>query len=183
MEEQASDLLMWVGATYYPTSEDFASECIHQGLSKRTAITSVPEGIVNGVSRLFLIHPWACLTVDEENGHTLEELHDRLESLDNPLISEWLQDWDRNPAWVIRQIIEKTSKEPPAQEPWYEATMIIEDCGVIFTPGVFGFSYITGMQYVVSKGETDLPDELKDRGIEPVRVVYDEEEQDAESNS
>lgn len=169
MEQQASDLLMWVGAKYYAMPEDFASECIHQGLSKRIARTNVPEeGIVNGVSRLFLIHPWACLTVDEEAGHTLEELRDRLASLGSTLVDEWLQDWDRNPAWIVRQIL----AEP--REDMTEAIAIFKDCRVLLTPGVFGFSYITGIQYVAKKGEPDVPDELKGKGIEAVQVVYDE---------
>lgn len=177
----ANDLLMWVGEDNYPTPEDFSSECITQGLSKRIAINNVPQGIEPGKSRLFLIHPKAGLAVDPP--HTLAELREDLAKVPHERVETWLVDWERNPAWVVRQIM--ALKVPPALpfkarhdqvESILQATLILQRFGARLVPAIFGFVYLTGMQYVCKEGETDLPDGLQGKGIEPVRVVYDEPE-------
>lgn len=49
------DILIWVGASYYPTPEDFIAEARKMGISRR--IAAVPEALEIGATRLFLAHP------------------------------------------------------------------------------------------------------------------------------
>jgi len=48
------DLLMWVGASFYPTPDAFVKEAKKMGVSKR--VPGFPIGIVKGQTRVFLIH-------------------------------------------------------------------------------------------------------------------------------
>ena len=53
-ENQAPDVVMWVGSKFYPTIDSFIKEALHLGCSKRVPI--LPEQIVPGKSRCFLAH-------------------------------------------------------------------------------------------------------------------------------
>lgn len=55
----APDLLMWVGADFYPTPEAFAEEARLHGVNKRIPSVGEPPLVVPGVTRLFLAHPSA----------------------------------------------------------------------------------------------------------------------------
>lgn len=48
------DLLMWVGASFYPTVQDFIDEASQLGVSKR--LPSLPDDIESGSTRVFLVH-------------------------------------------------------------------------------------------------------------------------------
>lgn len=76
MEAQSFDLIMHVGASHYPTPEDFIKECKHQGLNKRIPKNNIPD-VYPGKTRLFVIHPNAVPPSNLED--ILEE-----EDLDNP---------------------------------------------------------------------------------------------------
>ena len=54
MSDQAVDLLMWIGAGFYPTIDSYVMEAMNQGCAKR--IPNLPEDIVPGVSRCWLAH-------------------------------------------------------------------------------------------------------------------------------
>ena len=51
---KAVDLLMWVGASHYPTVASFVREAHKLGVSKRVA--QVPVGVRLGRSLMFLAH-------------------------------------------------------------------------------------------------------------------------------
>jgi len=174
MESKPSDLLMWVGEEHYPEPEDFAAECMRQGLSKRIALNNIPEGIVPGQSRLFVIHPRAGLAL--ESDYTLQELHDALSGLGSELVQVWLQDWNRNPSWVCRQIWKYSAESVDAS--MLAALGLLVEFEAKLVPAIFGYVYLTGTQYVCKEGEEDVPKQLRGKGVEPVRVIYDEEEND-----
>ena len=52
--QQARDLIMWVGSTYYSSWRSFADEAKTMGVCKR--VRQIPSGIQIGVSRVFLLH-------------------------------------------------------------------------------------------------------------------------------
>jgi len=54
---QVADILMWIGAQYYPTPNSFICEARAMGASKR--LPSLPRGAVPGVTRIWLVHPKA----------------------------------------------------------------------------------------------------------------------------
>jgi len=53
-ENQAPDLIMWVGTGFYPTVDDFIKEGLNLGCAKR--IPMMPAEVVPGKSRCFLAH-------------------------------------------------------------------------------------------------------------------------------
>jgi len=53
-ENQAPDVVMWVGSKFYPTADSFIKEALTLGCSKR--VPMLPEQIVPGKSRCFLAH-------------------------------------------------------------------------------------------------------------------------------
>ena len=53
-ENQAPDIIMWVGTGFYPTKDSYITESFTQGCAKR--IPMLPEAIVPGKSRCFLAH-------------------------------------------------------------------------------------------------------------------------------
>lgn len=65
---QAHDLLMGVGATHYPTPEDFIEECRHRGLNKAIPVSEnkKPPVVLPGRTRVFLYHPRAITREPEE---------------------------------------------------------------------------------------------------------------------
>jgi hypothetical protein len=56
----APDLLMFIGATYYPTPDDFVKEAIRLGVNKRIPNTNPPL-VIPGITKLYLVHPAAPL--------------------------------------------------------------------------------------------------------------------------
>ena len=174
MESKPSDLLMWIGVEHYPEPEDFAAECMRQGLSKRIALNNIPEGITPGQSRLFVIHPRAGLVL--ESDYTLDELSKALAGCGSALVAVWLDDWPRNPSWVCRQVWKYAAEtHDPAL---LAARALLTEFEAKLVPAIFGYVYLTGTQYVCKEGEEDVPKQLRGKGVEPVRVIYDEEEND-----
>ncbi len=60
----ASDYLMWVGSSFYPTIEAFVGEADKVGVCKR--VPKVPSDMKPGVSRVFLVHDEGKRPTDEE---------------------------------------------------------------------------------------------------------------------
>jgi len=52
--DRAPDIIMFVGAGFYPTADDFIKEALTLGCSKR--VPSLPADIIPGQSRVFLAH-------------------------------------------------------------------------------------------------------------------------------
>ena len=53
-ENQAADILMWVGTGFYPTKDSYIKEALTLGCAKR--VPMLPSEIVPGKSRCFLAH-------------------------------------------------------------------------------------------------------------------------------
>jgi len=53
-ENQAPDIIMWVGSEFYPTIDSYVTEAFNLGCAKR--IPQLPAEIVPGKSRCFLAH-------------------------------------------------------------------------------------------------------------------------------
>jgi len=53
-ENQAPDIIMWVGTGFYPNKDSYIKESLSQGCAKRVPI--LPEEVVPGKSRCFLAH-------------------------------------------------------------------------------------------------------------------------------
>ncbi len=160
-----ADLLMWVGAQFYPTPQDFIAEAIAQGVSKRIPINNPPENIVPGISRLFFVHPQACVrTKDGKDFAAFKQ------SLPTASLRSQLDDWERNPAFYFRRVLEGAETNRRVDE------FVREYLPLEFCPGIFAFCYITGMQYVCKPGETQPPDHLRTHGVEPVVVEYEPSE-------
>jgi len=53
----ATDLLMWVGESYYPAPGNFISEGIEWGFNKRISANGTPPLVLPGRTKLYLAHP------------------------------------------------------------------------------------------------------------------------------
>ena len=161
------DLLMWVGAKYYPTPYHMVKEVQEQGLSKRLPLNTLPENVTPGISRIFLAHPRGRLTIGTDDmGGLWEELQALLEESAglagfNEAISflpervRWIQAPSLIGAlWTVRDKGFKSRLQALLSR--YEAALC---------PGVFAYAYYTGMSYTLDEGE-DLPQHLAERGIE-----------------
>ncbi len=155
METNPVDLLMWVGTQY--TVSEFIREAKRMGVSKRISKTSIPEGIVSGKSKLLIKHRHAIV-----NSPRLDELADqaglRLRMPDDMLkltiALEDLRDFNH-------------------QEYFQEWQILVKDFEITWSPGVIGYTTITGVQYVAKPTEQGLPEDLAhmDDLIEPVRII------------
>ncbi len=151
-----SDYVMWVGQKFYPWPEDFLTELRKRGLSKRVAQTNIPP--VEPGDRLALIHPRACVI-----GDTLA-LAKELVEMDCPLPLDKLASENGQSYLALVNMLAAFSGE--------ERKTLVKKHGCAFQPGVFCFVYLTGVQYIAKEGETELPEDLRGRGIEIVRVEY-----------
>lgn len=61
VEDKVPDIVLWVGAGFYPTADDYIKEAMNLGCSKR--VPNLPEDVVPGKSRVFLAHD------DGQKGH------------------------------------------------------------------------------------------------------------------
>ena len=169
METKPADLCMWVGKEFYPTPHDFISEALRQGVSKRIPVHNPPENIVPGASRLFFIHPEACVHVEHA---ALQALHDALiaaikaADLTRLVLATALRvmdGWQRNPAHCVATLQNGHIAN---------CDRVLQDLGVTLAPGIFAYCYLTGLQYVCKPDETQPPDHLRALA-EPVIVQYD----------
>lgn len=166
MATKAVDIIMWAGEDNYSVSQ-FIEEANRMGVSKRIPITSIPEGIIPNVSRLFIKHrkaitksPKYIALVTELQLLGVYELYavraDDMEDLygDNLLVT---------------MALEKLREE---QYPKWKR--LVEVYEVTWEAGVIGYTYITNLQYVVHDHEEGLPEEIEhlEDYIEPVRIEY-----------
>lgn len=74
--QEQTDILMRVGKSYYPEPEDFEQEAIRVGVSKAIPVSPgrTPPEIVNGVTRVWMVHPKATqYETEDEQGNTVVE--------------------------------------------------------------------------------------------------------------
>jgi len=155
-----ADLLMWVGEQHYPWPHDFSDEVKRMGLSKKIPKSAIPL-IVPGRTRLALIHPK--VTIELGEGHTSDELARRL-GLDEGETGDEMRTADQ----VRRALAQLEGADAPA----YEALM--EAMELTYGPGIFGYVWLTGIQYVCGEDEEDAPEELRALGVEGVRIEHDD---------
>jgi hypothetical protein len=179
----AIDLKMWMGEDNYSVAEAHL-ENKTLGVSKRIPLTSVPEGILPGFSRIFIAHKKAILVVRAE-GKTIWDLLTRMFELEileqveggdveyhedreyNP--GEELLPGDYVPEGMLRMVIVLDLVEAKVRRE------LVKEFEIEFRPGIIGYGYITGLQYILREGETEVPAEIAHiDGVEAVRVEYED---------
>lgn len=171
----ARDILVFRGAEYWPTPEDVIREVHAQGLSVRIPRNQIPEGLVHGLSRIALGHIKAVMTIE----------HAPLNEEGNPMTAEEavraafeaaIQVEGHDPE--IEAVLGRTYEHAPSR--WLEIPPsdtqreIFERLGVKFSPGIFAWSYYTGLTYYLKPDETEAPAELAAQGIQAVRGIVAE---------
>ena len=169
------DILVFRGAEYWPTPEDVIREVHAQGLSVRIPRNQIPEGLVHGLSRIALGHIKAVMTIEnlplDDAGSPLtpdEALRAAFEAV--------TQVEGHDPE--IEAVLARTYEHAPSR--WLEMPEgdakreIFERLGVKFSPGIFAYSYYTGLTYYLKPDETEAPAELTTKGIQSVRGVVAE---------
>lgn len=174
--KNTSDLLMFVGKEFYRLHQ-FISEAQNQGVSKRIPESMIPS-IIPGRTRLFLAYPEVIVLTSDYRNLTKALL--ALGYIGASLIEDWDQTtWIEDPATYIptdmltvRIALELCETEHP--EKYAE---LVQKYSVSYQPGIFAFTYLTGIQYVCKDGEENLPNHLShfEGTIEPVIVVHLEE--------
>jgi hypothetical protein len=162
-----NDLAMFVGQQYRWPS-DFADEARIQGVSKAIPKSAIPL-IEPGHTRLACIHPKA-IAVVHADGMTLHDLAEELvrEHTDSSETERNANDLigpEGQSALALIDLLKKAEKAKDLKR-------LEEKYEIEYLPGFFGFTYVTGLEYVCNLGETELPEELADKGIEPVIVEY-----------
>lgn len=186
-------ILMTVGRQFYKLYE-YVDEARNDGVSKRIPVTAIPEGMIRGLSKILLAHPDAIVKVTAD-GKTLADLAYELYLLDLITREQWEElAANLQPFWtgedlkagdyVPEQMLTITyalSKVPDKQH-----SDLIDQFGLEFCMGIFGWSPFTGFQLVLPNDNNDeLTDKLAhlqpliDMGyVEPVHVVYEEDQKD-----
>lgn len=154
------DLIMWAGEEHYTVSS-FIDEAKRMGVSKRIPQNSIPHGIVPGQSRIFIKHRKA-MVYGELEGLSIELSHNFHIITDLGIDDNMLE---------LVMILEQIHEQNP--EYWNE---LVEEYDLTWAPGVIGYSYITGLQYVAQDNEEGLPEELAhmEHLVEPVRIEYED---------
>lgn len=179
MDTTAVSILMCVGEESY-SLDSFISEAYDLGVSKRIPKTAIPEGIIPGLSKLFLAHAKAIVKTTRGNlkelaydlfmlGEIQETAWQGLVDLDQPF---WENDKLSPGDFVPLPMLTITRALSRLKENIHED--LKEKFGLVYCQGVFGYAPITSIQYVAKAGEDDLPDDLIHLSgyVEPVKVVY-----------
>lgn len=172
----ATDLLMWVGKEYYTVTE-YIKEAKTMGVSKRIPSKMIPE-ITPGKSRLFLAHPEALVVCSN-----YRKLAEYLEGIGHPLSDDAKEELsDRK--FVLTDKLSLTTPLPhclielkSVLEHMQETTPLlysftVKDFDIVYLPGIFAYTYLTGVQYVTRDGEESLPEKYAhlEGLVEPVKV-------------
>ncbi len=171
----ARDILVFRGAEYWPTPEDVIREVHAQGLSVRIPHNHIPEGLVHGLSRIALGHIKAVMTIENIPTDAAREPLTPEQVL-RAAFEEATQCEGHDPR--IDEVLGRTYEHAPSR--WLEMPEgdakreIFERLGVKFSPGIFAYSYYTGLSYYLKPDETEAPAELTAKGIKAVRGVIEE---------
>jgi len=179
-------LLFCVGEQFYRFHE-FVDEAHRIGVSKRLPANSIPEGLVVGLSKIFVAHPKAIVKVTKpgatlmdlayamlEDGTLNYDQYEHMVGLEDPFwTGEELNAEDHVPESMF-YVAYAFSKEPAARQ-----RQLIEEFGLQFCMGIFGFGPFGGFQVVLNKNDEELPENLQHLShlvesgyVEPVHVVY-----------
>jgi hypothetical protein len=176
------DLKMWVGREHYPTLRGYIEESKTQGVSKRIPENMIPS-ITPGESRLFLVYPTAFVRLGNGTYWDLvrrvdfeaEYSHEEIEELDKTYYDPEDIIYSDTPLpkglLKLKILLEILEEEFPKD--YYE---LVERFEITFHPAVFGYCYLTGINYVVREGEEELPEKTAHLSdiVEPVRVVRED---------
>ena len=179
-------ILMCVGKQYYKLSE-FVDEAERDGISKRIPTTNIPQGLVPYVSKIFVAHPDSIIRTKAE-GKTLSELASRLleigtlpylSFIDIPEIyspywqNEKILSYEFVPACILDLALALDRCEDKVRD------KLIEEFGIEFCMGIFGYSYIQSLVYIAKEGEEELPEKLVDQEgyVQPIHVVHLKDEE------
>lgn len=171
-------ILMTVGRQYYTLAE-YIDEAKEMGVSKRIAMTAIPEGLVPGMSKIFIAHPDAIVKVTAD-GKCLADLVRVVlgETYVSPDFAPYWEQEKIQPDEVIPDhmlsLTYAFSKLPAA-----ERAKLTAEYGLVFHMGVIGYTFFEGVQFVMPAGETELPENarqllpLVESGyVQPVHVTY-----------
>ena len=177
-----TDLLLWVGAEYYPTIADFIVEGSRHGFSKRVPTHREADySVLTSDSRILLVHPRAIVTggyelrpvLDGVKPHVLRPDPNaprdcthalrRVEDTDTPTLSCTFAMWDIGGVAFdcpTHQIVERTSITTVIQTPsvrYSVMTPVYAD--VQYAPGVFMQLPFHHFEYVSRADQ--LPDSVQ----------------------
>jgi hypothetical protein len=135
----------------------------------------IPEGLVHGLSRIALGHIKAVMTIENlplDDAGTPLTANEALRAAFDAVTETEGHDPE------IDAILCRTYEHAPSR--WLEMPEgdakreIFERLGVKFSPGIFAYSYYTGLTYYLKPDETEAPAELTTKGIQAVRGVVAE---------
>ncbi len=187
---EVPSILMIAGRQYYKLWE-YIEEAQDIGVSKRIPSKAIPEGMVPGLSKIFIAHPDAIVKVTAPD-KTLEDLAHELFACETLTMAELakLIDLDKpfwtgeelNPSdFVPESMLDISMALSKVEEPEY--SHIVKEFGLQFCLGVVGYAHFEGIQVVLDKSEEDLPDDLEHLRplvefgyVQPVHVEYPDEE-------
>lgn len=186
MNETAVSLLMCVGEQYYKFHE-FVDEAQVQGISKRIPLKGIPQGLVKYKSKIFVAHPKAILKVTTE-GKTLHGLGFDLLTLGVLPEEQWHEMVDLDaPYWTGTELSSQDIVPNCMYNIAYAfsklddrmSRRLVEEYGIEFCMGIFGYALFTGFELVLDRNEHDVPNDMKDMAdliesgyVEMVHVDY-----------
>lgn len=181
MITQVPSLLMTVGRKYYKLYQ-YVDEAQNIGVSKRIPITAIPDGLVKGLSKIFLAHPDAIVKVTASD-KTFADLAYALYEKDYLTAVQYQKIIEDVPAYWTGEELHPNDLVPErmldvtyalSKVPGPEHMGLGETFGLEFCMGIFGYSYYSGIEYVCKPGEDELPAELAhlDGYVEPVHIMY-----------
>lgn len=157
---EATDLMMWIGSSYYPKIEDFVDEAERMGVSKRIAYS--PVNIKLGRSLLFLVH-------DEGHRENCKSCRGTGVKGGNMRVTLWLKngkgtatrDPSKNELVVkskraFQQLNKTTAKKTRRKKTWRRVrnqTKCKKCSGIgrVSTGGIFGFSRIDRVELLFDR--------------------------------
>ena len=191
MIPKAIDILMYVGGDNY-TVPAYLSEAKQWGVSKRIPSGSIPDGLIPGVSRIFLWHNEAIPLVRAE-GKTMRDLTDLLVEK-NLLDEQTATILELREPWKPEEHLLPSSYVPPhvlrltciiqLQEP-HVRREIEKALEIEWQGGVIMWSYLGKPQYIVGK-DGKVPTEIAQKYgdiLEYVQVEYQEDDDDSNHKS
>ena len=200
----AEDLGRIVGKESYPWPHDFIEEARVQGVSLAVSKASIPD-YDPGKTRLALAHPRAIVTVTADRmiladlaielvreyvvGSCVEPTPEHRAEL----IARWSDpgeplEWDLAYAYDKLMVVESDQDgikwaNTLAMCFWLREADKKKDLkrlekkyGIEYQIGWLGFTFLTNIQYVARDDEEELPLELIGKGVEIVKVVYEDME-------
>lgn len=173
------DVLLHIGLEY--SVPQYLVEAEEMGASKRISLTSIPDRLVPGVSKLFLWHSHAIpmvtadgltmvdLVVDLQERGILDGELDPEEFEWNP--TDWLLPADFVPPGMLEVTCAIQRDRKIRQE-------IEDQYRIKWQGGVICFTILGKLRYILKADETDLPDHLQPYRhlIDAVRVVRVDDE-------